>query len=99
MRSTSPFVPDMIIYRAAITAITAPIAPKMGPAVAAAPLLEAVPGPVEVGELVETEPLPETTEVTIVVLLLWDEIVATEDATGAVVVALLTEETRPFPPP
>lgn len=80
-------------------AIIAPIAPNMGPAVAAAPLLEAVAGPVDVGELVETEPLLETTEVTMVVPLLLDEIVATEDATGAVVIALLTEETTPFPPP
>jgi hypothetical protein len=82
-----------------MTAMTAPIAPNMGPAVAAAPLLETAAGPVEVGELVETEPLLETTEVIIVVLLLLDEIVATEDATGAVVVALFTEETTPFPPP
>ena len=69
------------------------------PAVAAAPLLDAVAGPVEVGEPVETEPLPETIEVTIEVPLLLDEIVATEDATGAVVVALLTEEITPFPAP
>jgi hypothetical protein len=82
-----------------MTAIIAPMAPNIGPAVAAAPLLEAVARPVEVGELVETDPLPETTEVTIVLLLLLDEIVATEDATGAVVVALLTEETTPFPAP
>ena len=82
-----------------MTAITAPMAPNMGPAVAAAPLLETVAGPVEVGEPEETEPLLETTEVTIVVLFLLDEIVATEDATGAVVVALLTEETTPLPPP
>ena len=80
-------------------ATIAPIAPNTGPAVAAAPLVEAVARPVEVGEPVEIEPLPEITEVTIVVLLLLDEIVATEDATGAVVVALLTEEITPFPPP
>jgi len=82
-----------------MTANIAPIAPKMGPAVAAAPLWEAVAGPVEVGEPVEIEPLLETTDVTIVVLLPLDEIVATEDATGAVVVALLTEEITPFPAP
>jgi hypothetical protein len=99
MPSTDPSVPDKDIYRAAMTAIIAPIAPKMGPAVATAPLVEAAVGPVEAEEPVETEPLPETTEVTIVVPLLLDEIVATEDATGAVVVALLTEETTPFPPP
>lgn len=72
----------------------------MGPAVAAAPLEETVDEPVEVldGVDVDTVPLPEITDVTKVELLL-DERVATDDATGAIVVALFTEETTPFPAP
>lgn len=90
----------LIFYKAATATINAPIAPITGPAVAMAPLLETAVRPLEVpeGPAVETVPLPETTEVTKVELLL-EEIVATEDATGAVVVALFTEETTPFPPP
>jgi hypothetical protein len=61
--------------------------------------VETVAGPVDVGVRVETELLAETIEVTIVVPFLLGEIVATEDATGAVVVALLGAETTPFPAP
>ncbi len=77
----------------------APIAPMTGPALAEAPLVETVDVPEEVpeGGPVDTVPLPETTDVTSVELPL-EEIVATEDATDAMVVALFTDETTPFPP-
>jgi hypothetical protein len=60
--------------------------------------MEAVPEGFE--DELEPDPLPGTIEVTIVALLpLPAEIVATEEATGAAVVTLMTDETTPFPPP
>jgi hypothetical protein len=85
-----------------MTAIMAPTAATMEPAVAMAALVDCVAGPVVVpvplGEEVATVLLPETTEVTTVELLM-DGMVATLEATGAVVVALFTEDATPFPPP
>lgn len=84
-----------------MTATIAPTAPTREPVLATAALEEAVAGPVlvDLGVPVATVPLPlDPTEVTRV-LLLFEEIVATEEATGAVVVALTAEETTPFPLP
>jgi len=73
------------------------------PEPATAPLDDIEAGPLEVPEAfgeeaVEAVPFPDTTEVMTVPLLLEGR-VATEEATGAVVVAGITEVTRPFPPP